>query len=233
MEKYGELPKRFSKAWWEHYWYYYKWYVFAALAAVFLITVTCVQCANQPKYDVFITYAGVNVNTDEAIEAFCADLEANVIDDIDENGEKSVGYLPLTMGVDGTPGAATEFESGMQTKLVMEFQAGDTYLFLFSRQELMRLLDREYGDRVFMPVAEWADDFESIPKGKLEQAENTDYAVNISGNPYFKNLGFKTDDLYIAIRYMRNADADKPKEQQAFSNAKAIGNYILSFDEEE
>ena len=26
-EKYGEIPPRFTRAWWNYFWYYYKWRV--------------------------------------------------------------------------------------------------------------------------------------------------------------------------------------------------------------
>ena len=57
-EKYGEVPPKFTKKWWEYFWDYYKWHVIITVVAVLIASVTIVQCATRPKYDMNVVYAG-------------------------------------------------------------------------------------------------------------------------------------------------------------------------------
>ena len=50
-EKYGEVPPKFTKKWWEYFWDYYKWHVIITVVAVLIASVTIVQCATRPKYE--------------------------------------------------------------------------------------------------------------------------------------------------------------------------------------
>ena len=68
MEKYGEVPRRFTKAWWEHFWYYYKWHTFGVIFVAVMIAISCTECAMRDKYDVTITYAGEMVFMPQTVE---------------------------------------------------------------------------------------------------------------------------------------------------------------------
>ena len=57
-EKYGEVPPKFTKKWWEYFWDYYKWHVIITVVAVLIASVTIVQCATRQKYDMNVVYAG-------------------------------------------------------------------------------------------------------------------------------------------------------------------------------
>ena len=46
-EKYGEVPPKFTKKWWEYFWDYYKWHVIITVVAVLIASVTIVQCATS------------------------------------------------------------------------------------------------------------------------------------------------------------------------------------------
>ena len=93
-EKYGTVPPKFTKAWWGYFWDYYKWHVIITVAAVVIAAVTIVQCANRPKYDMNVIYAGHMNYSDEEIEKM-QNLLSEYIEDIDGNGKKSIFYFPL------------------------------------------------------------------------------------------------------------------------------------------
>ena len=52
-EKYGEVPPKFTKKWWEYFWDYYKWHVIITVVAVLIASVT--QCFGASKSYFFQT----------------------------------------------------------------------------------------------------------------------------------------------------------------------------------
>ncbi|MCX7715626.1 MAG: hypothetical protein N2171_07850 [Clostridia bacterium] len=226
MEKYGEIPKRFTKEWWDYFWYYYKWRVISIVFVVCVVSYTLVQCATNPRYDATISYAGDKYYYESITDKFCADL-ADTIDDIDNNGKKQILLQQITLAKDGTSRASTEYESGMRAKLLVEFQAGDTYLFLFSKQELDRLLDRESSEQIFVSLGDWVAQPDTV-SDKTVKKDGVDCAVNLAGNKFMQEHYINTDDLYIAVRRVRSGDANNPKELAKYNNAIKIANYILS-----
>ena len=56
-EKYGNLPDKFTKAWWEYYWEYYKWYVIVPIIVIIAVILTIYAKVTETKYDITLTYA--------------------------------------------------------------------------------------------------------------------------------------------------------------------------------
>lgn len=226
MEKYGEIPKRFTKAWWQYFWFYYKWHTLFTAFTVLVITITCVECSMRPNYDVTMTYAGDVYYEDAILDNITNELAQEIID-INDDNKNLVSMQQITVPKDGTPQAGSEYASGMLTKLSMEFQAGDTYLFLFNRQELDRLLNRNSTEQLFVKTDEWANS--DIDTALLAKKLGTSYAISLKGNKYFENHRFVTDDLYIVIRCLRPRDIDNKKEVAAYNESIKIANYILDY----
>ena len=227
MEKYGEIPKRFTKAWWEYFWDYYKWHTIGTLFALAVITIGCVQCATRPEYDVTMTYAGEMVFMPETVDKINAELTPH-IEDTDGNGEVMAYFQTFNIAKNGTSQAATEYNSAMMTKLTMEFQAGDTYAFLFNRQELDKLLNRSSQEEIFVPLSDWVSS--DISGLKTAKQNGVDYAVDITGNKFFaEKLGLNMgDSLYIAVRHMRTRDTEDEKQQKMYEQSVKLANYILA-----
>lgn len=226
MEKYGEIPKRFTKAWWDYFWYYYKWRVLGILLAVFVVAVTCIECAVRPKYDVTVTYAGEMVFLEPTVDKIRAEFSEH-ISDIDGNGKPMADFQGLNIAKDGTNQAGTEYNSAMLTKVALEFQTGDTYVFLFNRQELDRLLNRSSQEQIFVPVSDWARG--DISGLKTAKNGGVDYAVDITESRLFaEKLGLTMgDSLYIAVRRMRSRDTDDERQHQMYEQSIELANYIL------
>ena len=77
------------KKWWEYFWDYYKWHVIITVVAVLIASVTIVQCATRPKYDMNVVYAGHMNYSEEEINNL-KEIISEHISDIDGNGENSV-----------------------------------------------------------------------------------------------------------------------------------------------
>lgn len=227
MEKYGEVPKRFTKAWWEYFWYYYKWHTLGALFAIIVVAVTCTQCAMRTKYDVTLTYAGEMVFMPQTVDKINAELSQH-IEDIDQNGEAMVNFQCFNIAKEGTSQAGSEYNSAMMTKLAVEFQGGDTYVFLLNRQELDKLLNVQTKAEVFVPLADWVDD--GITAVKTAKKNGIDYAVDITNNKLFKDkLGLTMgDSLYIMVRHIQPNDADDVHQQKMYEQSIKLANYILA-----
>ena len=226
MEKYGVIPKKFTKAWWEYFWDYYKWHTIGGAVTLAVILITCVQCATRPHYDVTVTYAGDMIFMEQTIARLSEEL-AGHISDTDDNGKTLAYFQALTLAKDGTSQAGTEYNSAMSTKLILEFQTGDTYLFLFDRQELDRLLNRNSDEKLFVPLSEWVSS--DISELKTAKQEGVDYAVDITGNKFFhSDMGLNMgDSLYIAVRRMRSKDENDEHQRRMYEQSIALANYIL------
>lgn len=200
-EKYGTVPPRFTKKWWEYFWYYYKWRVIITAAAVLLAAVTIVQCATRPKYDLYAVYCG-HMNFSEAnIEAFRS-LIAERIDDIDQNGEKSVLFSQLVFS--DTTGSA-DYDYAVQTKLDLTMGDDRSFIYLFDKAEAELQLQKEAAGEIFTA----AEEFNENPAAEtLAAADGRAYAVSLSGSAILKENGISGDDLYLVIRQNYNTDAE-------------------------
>lgn len=227
MEKYGEIPKRFTKEWWSYFWDYYKWHTLGTLFVLLIVGVTCTECAMRPKYDVTVTYAGEMMFLEPTVDKLKAEFSKH-IDDVDSNGKILAGFQAFNIAKDGTSQAGSEYNSAMLTKTAIEFQTGDTYVFLFNRQELDRLLNRSSDEQLFVPVSDWADC--DISGFKTAKQGGIDYAVNITDNSFFsKQIGLTMgDSLYIAVRRMRSRDTDDEKQKRMYEQSVRLANYILN-----
>lgn len=223
MEKYGSIPPRFTKAWWEYFWYYYKWRVVAALAVIFLVILTCVQCARRIDYDTTITYIGDKIYMDNNIDTFETAL-SQVVSDADGDKKNTVLFQQIRMPADTSAEASTEYSAAALEKSAVEFAAGETFLFLFSRQELDRRLNMGGAEDIFQPLD--ASLLRSVPPENIVTKDGAAYAVSLKDNPYLKSLNFYCDDLYLTIRLPGRSN--KQKDQAKYQNAISIAQTILS-----
>lgn len=226
MEKYGEIPKRFTKAWWEYFWDYYKWHTLGTLFAILLIAITCVQCATRVKYDIYVTYVGNMMFVDETIQKLRDELSQH-IEDIDGNGQALLNFQALSLAADGTQQAGTEYDSSIRAKFMMELQTGDSYIYLMTKQELDRLLDRQDKEKIFIPVSDWSNiDISGFDTAKVD---SVDYAVNITDNKFFaEKMGLTMgDSLYLGVRRMRTRDTDNEIQKKMFEQSKKLASWLL------
>lgn len=208
-EKYGTIPDKFTRAWWDYIWCYYKWWILGVLFALMCITITAVQCATSPKYDITMTYAGFKMYDEDAVERLKENL-AEYIDDVNENGEKLVNFQQLNFTNDQTN---AQYEMALMTKLDLELQMGENHIFLFDKQELDKMMSRDYYDDIFLETSQWSGvrDEELLYKGENGKA----YAVNLKNSRLLKELDIYRDDLYITIHQNYSDDEEITKAYQS------------------
>lgn len=228
MEKYGTIPDKFTKEWWDYIWYYYKWHFCGIALALFLIILTAAQCASRIDYDAEINYIGSKYyNNEETIEKMCADLGEN-ISDVNENGKKQIYFRQLIIAKEGTPESLTEYNSGMMTKVALEFQTGESYLYLLSPEELHRLIDRESEELLFQNPYDYLNG--EIDEESIVKQNDTPCAVSLApDNVFLTNYSLTEEPLYLAVRRMRTRDAEKEAQKEKCENAVRLANFILGF----
>lgn len=209
-EKYGEIPPRFTKQWWDYVWYYYKWHITITVLAIIIASVTMVQCATRTRYDMTVVYAGhMNYSDDEIIRL--QELLSEHITDIDENGEKNVMFMPL-MFADNP--SSEEYDYAMQTKLDLSFTDDYTFIYLMDKSEAELYLQRESIADTFENTDLYA---ENTDAEILRASDGTGYAVSLRNSALLKNNNIYCEDLYILI-----AKNNDDNEKRAISHGDAL-----------
>lgn len=218
-EKYGVVPKRFTKAWWEYFWMYYKWHTIAAVFIILAITVTIYQKVTAPRYDLTLTYAGGYAFTEETQSSLTKELTP-LIDDVNKDGEKLLYFSVLSLADSNDP----QYEMAMQTKLQLALSADEAYIYILDEAQAKQLVTDSMETCVFAPLKDWYG--KDLPDGVL-CAGDEGVGLPLSENSLFEKLGIKSDNMYLLIRY---APRDDQKEQIAgYKAAIKLANKIADY----
>ncbi len=203
-EKYGTVPPRFTKAWWEYFWMYYKGYVIAFAIAIILVTVTVYQTVTKPQYDTTIMYAGTYAFSDD----MRSDIEKSIsplCEDVDENGEKAAQFLEINFSSDDL-----EYNSAMSQKLFLTLAADEVYIYLMDPETASIHLEDNPEESAFITLSEWS--VKDFPEDKIFSHNGTEYAVAIDEIEVFKNISetYKLDlsNTYLFVRYPPRGDQE-------------------------
>ena len=222
LEKYGTVPKRFTKAWWEYFWDYYKWHTLGTAFALVLIAITAVQCATRIDYDLTLTAAGNMVLSNEQSQLI-TDKLSEYISDADKNGENHVFLQQLTMSSGET--VDPQYEMAMSTKLTLEVAAGEGYLFLFTKEQADNYLNSGECEGMFMQVSEWADEMPA--DNLLSLSGGKPYAVKLSESKFLSDLGIDMSDCYLMMRLQRNDEKEEDVANTKYQNSLIAANLLI------
>ncbi|MCH5184923.1 MAG: hypothetical protein J1F64_02235 [Oscillospiraceae bacterium] len=227
MERYGTIPDKYTREWWDYIWYYYKWHILGTAFALFFAAVTIGQCALRINYDAEINYVGNEYYGDTAaVDKICEEL-SGIVEDVNGNGKNQVYFRQITVAKEGTPESMTEYNSGMLTKVALELQTGDGYLYLLSSQELDRLTGRDTDEIVFANPEEYLSDISRFEETAMQNG--IPCAVKLSGkNKFLADHGLTKEPVYLAIRKIRERDKDKEDMIKKYDNAVRSAEYITS-----
>lgn len=221
MEKYGVVPPKFTKEWWPYFWEYYKVHTIATVAAVALIGTSVVQCVNQPKYDLNMTYVNPALINEEMQNSFTANISES-IDEITDDEEKLtfIQTLPL---------ASVEVEDeqayAMLTKLSLELQAGESFLFVVNEEFANHLSNTEGYTGCFLNLADAGLDINEEDMYKANDG-NT-YAIKLPESNTLSNSGIYTKNLYIMVKNLYEREQEDEKLSKMYDNSlKALQTII-------
>lgn len=221
-EKYGTVPPRFSKEWWEYFWTYYKGYVIAIVFVLILTVVTIVQKVTSPRYDLTLMYAGPLAFSDECVETITDELSP-LCEDVDGNGEKALRFSELNISP-----ADIEYSSVMEQKLYLTIAVEDVYLYILEAEASLPYLGETPEDSGFLEVTKWCK--KDIPKDKLFSHNGYDYGINLSECELFSRISkeFNADfsNTYLFVRY---APREDQKEQvEGYAAARKLATELVS-----
>ena len=218
-EKYGTIPPKFTVAWFDYVWTYYKWHIIIPLAVILFTLVTMYQCTHRPQYDAELIYAGHVVFSDDQTDEIPLGL-ARYVDDVNGDGEQTVFFQQINFSDE--PGTE-EMDYNMQMKLDLQFQRGETFLFMYDKYETDIMIARESAELIYLPVTEWAD---TMPDAdKLYSKDGVPYAVSLANNHKIKDIGINTDDIYLTLRINYSDGEDIALK---YDNAKKLANALIS-----
>lgn len=219
MERYGTVPKRFSKEWWEYFWTYYKWHVVITALILSMAAVAVVQLTTKIRYDVTVTYIGTAEFEEENSTQFGNDF-AEIIDDVNGNGRKDVLFQILAIAKPGMPMENPQYTMGIETKKIIEIQMGETMLFLLDEEQALQIYEHDIADGLFVEADAWLSP-ENIAAERAP-GEAGECFVRVAELAFFEKRGFKTNSMYAGIRKLRDQD-ELPAQAAAFD----IANHLL------
>ncbi len=218
-ERYGKVPKKFTKAWWEYFWDYYKVQTIIVLAIIAAIGITVYQKTTATKYDFNITYTGDLYFSEEDTENIQSQL-TDIVPDMDNNNKTDIFFQQLVFSENNEINA--EFNSAMISKLQLEFVTEDTMLFIFEEDKAHYLFDYDIMEGAFEPVETWAE--KEFDDSMLYNKDGIAYAVKLSESGIFKELSVPSDSLYVAVRSYHGKDE---KVTMRAENAKKVANELI------
>lgn len=202
-EKYGTVPKKFTKEWWSWYWMYHKGITLGAIFVIILLIITISDYVTKERYDVTLTFAGETHCQDDTIENI-EKILSPLCEDIDENGEKSLYFSQHLVDFDSND---AEYLQAAFLKLDMAIGEEATYLFIMDEAVASRYIGEEKKDCSFAPLEDWVQG--DISDLQIYDAHSTAYGIDISTLDIFKEAGMnisETNKLYLFMRYYPRKD---------------------------
>lgn len=225
------LGLNIDKKKWDNFWYYYKIHVIVGVFVAILLAITLKDCAANISPDVTISYIGGSYVPEDVSLALKEKLmEAGIVQDANRDGKNELVFQAMTLSDE----IKSEQDIAMQQKVMVVLATGDSQVFLLDKTYFTR-----YGEQgAFEPLDNLVDrygiDFEKHPEIKLTVSEMNEthvYALPVKGNKLLEDLGFKTEDTYIAIRAQGVQEKQKEKQRIINENAYAVLNEIMKYSQ--
>lgn len=217
MEKYGTIPPKFTKEWWEYFWTYYKFHTIVAVVIVGLIIYTVHAVRSTVEYDLTVYMLAQNEHpSDESMKKLEDKLNL-LSEDVNKNGK-----VQTTINVDVYSGdtniAYIQYANSMTqtTKFIAEATNADNQIYIVDRATADILIS--YG--CMLPVVEWADGVDTLDIYK-------DYFLSLYQNPVFTSWGFDDKNLYMGILVPSEDTKDYELKMRMYENAKKVANQLI------
>jgi len=220
-EKYGTVPKKFTKEWWSWYWMYYKWHTLGLIFVLVLVGLTVFDIMTAEKYDLTLTYAG----KDYYAEDICEKVEKKIsplCDDLDGNGKRSLYFSALHYDPETND---PEYIQAQRLKIDMAISEDETYLFIMDESVAASYMGEKPKDVAFTPLDKWLT--ADIKDAPTYDAYGNAYGIDISNSKFLKDAGINTEGKYLFIRYYPRKDQIK-EQLKGYEAAITLANKIIS-----
>lgn len=216
-EKYGTIPKRFTKKWWEYFWDYYKIHVIVVVCIILAIGITVKQIMDRPKFDFEITYSAENGLTADNVTKI-KEVIMPMINDYDSNGSVDLNIDQHLFDNDDSDG---EMQAAKITKLQLELVDCDSLIYIFDKEKAKHLINIEASDGAFCSVYDWVEG--NIDEESVYKYYGRFYAISLKDSKILKNAGIDTENLYISLLAPYKVD----KDSQKYIAAVEIANELI------
>lgn len=216
-EKYGEVPKRYTKAWWEYFWEYYKWHTIVILTVIAVAAVCIYQAVTNPEYYFNISYAGDFYLTDEQ-EAKLSEKLSSLVEDKEGFDGIALNQVAFVEGNEDPQALYTKV-----TRLQLEVTNEETMIYLFDGDKAKYYIESDSMDDAFLEVGEWVGS--DISEDRLIGKDEKAYAIRLDDSEFLSECGIDSQELYIALR--NHTPEENEKLAEKISDAKSIANTIL------
>ncbi len=212
MERYGEKPKKFTKAWFEYIWEYYKLHMIITVLVVAAIGYTWWEFASRPYWDLSVTIAGREMVSEGAKEILKQRLKDHV-QDVNGDGEIMIKIADYTISDDYDD---FEYASALESKFYLELISGESYLYIMQEDRANKLLADPSVEGVFSMAEEFSQ----------KDRDNRNF-VSAENSTFLKGVGILYDDLYVGVKNITPKQADDKEETLKMQNAMAAARIIL------
>lgn len=217
-EKYGEIPKKFTKDWWEYIWDYYKVHILVIVAIMLLIIFGYNQQRNMEKYDFNVNFIDNSYMLETEFDLLKNTIN-ELIDDTDQNGVKStlIQEFPISDATEDP-----QFTQAILSKLQLQFVTQDTMLYIFDKDTSKYIFNSQDYQEAFMPVDEWLET--DVTNDLLYTYNGVSRAVSLKNSSLLKNSSILDKDLYIAVR---SFTTDDEKILNTINLSKKVANALM------
>lgn len=203
---------------WDNYWYYYKLHTWIGIFVLFILTFTITQCIHTVKPDVTIDLVTTGAVTEifPEVDGYLSE----VITDSNEDGNKHISLNTLYISNE----AISEQNIAMQQKMMLELAAGDVSMFIFDKTNLERYITQD----AYSPLSDFIDlaPYKNT-ENKLVEHNGIAYAISLKGSAKLAEMGFLSDDLYAAFRFVPEEFVNDEKKMAEYRNAASILEELL------
>lgn len=217
-EKYGEIPRPFTREWWSYIWLYYKWRIILVLALIFLISIIVFENTTASKYDLTLTYA-VESHLKEELRLKAEEKIQPLCEDINKDGEKLLSFISMDFSKQALKDV--QYAAAINMKLQHTVSEDDAYIYIFSKSIVDMYENENTHISVFTPLEKWVDS--SVD----EELKYKNVAISLENNKLFSELGMDMKDAYLAIRF--EPDDDETKRIKEYKAAINLANAILNY----
>lgn len=221
-EKYGTVPPKFTKSWWEYFWMYYKWHTIITVFLVIAIASTIYQNVTAPKYDITLMYAGKKVYSEETATSLSEKLSP-MCEDVDKNEESSLLFSQLN--IDLNTKSDGEYLMAMITKLQLSLAEDDVYLYIMDEETAKYCLGEDTENAIFAPL----DDYLTSDTDNLEKftVNGIEFGIKLNDCEFFDQFGDSFNEQYLFLRYYPRED-QKKRQLAGYEASIKLANEILS-----
>lgn len=214
MEKYGTIPPRFTREWWEHYWHYYKFHIIFGLILLIGAVYLVISVVTKKDYDLNVEIVTheyyLSPDTTEAVKKRINYLAENATG----NDKAEVEYKNEIFSEESDINKIQQ-NNAVITRIMAEVEVGAKQLYIVDKEIADYLLDFE----CLLPVSEWTEaEDEDIYEDKL---------LSLCGNSEFEKMGFDTSELYIGVLELRDSKKDDEALKKKVEIAKSVACEII------